>query len=372
MSSNSRSKELYVEDYPSPQAAINFAKRIGGARIIFPNGDYPCALVIDSPNIELYSAGNTILRASSSSTVVDVKAGGENFVLDGFDVRGQTWENEMTPNRNGEVRNTKSLHCIRIQERGARLRNFKTSGARYDGIYFKYNGKIDFVAEDFIIGSTARNPVTLVAGQGFKFIRGRVRLDNRFTSKQESSINSGLYLFDCEPNNRREQYRDILFREVVFENAGTAYGNNQVIFQDTNIGDANDLGVIFENCDFIKSGNATASAYIRLKADTKLKQFSNIHLNNTRHQFRAMAIASGPELLLKNSSFNGVTIEEQSLTYAIRLSTGTVVENVRSIPDIFASKPALLSFRSAPTRSRPVKLLLDKNSDVKVRNVPGY
>lgn len=352
-SSDSTLKKIYVKDYRSPQAAIDYAKSIGGARIIFPNGDYPCSLVIDSPNIELFSDGNTILRAKTPSTVVDVKAGGINFVLDGFDIRGQTLRDELTSNRNGTHKNTKALHCIRIQERGARLKNFKTSGARYDGLYLKYDGQVDFEAQDFLIGSTARNPVTIVAGQGIRFTRGKFSIDNRFTSRQGKLI-SGLYLFDCEPNNINDKYRDIKFTDVIFENAGTGYGNNQVIFQDTNIGNSNDLGVYFENCRFIKSGAATGSAYVRLKADTKLKEFSNIHFKTTRHQFRAMAIAGGRELLLKNSTFEDMIIDEQNLTFAIRLSTGCRVANIKT------------------TANKPVKLLLDKKSNVKVINVAGY
>ncbi|WP_367110051.1 hypothetical protein [uncultured Psychrobacter sp.] len=357
--------EINVEDYRSPQAAIDHAKSIGGARIIFPRGDYPCELVIDSPNIELFTNSDTILRAAGSSPVVDVKSGGVDFVLDGFDVRGQTQRNEITSNRNGTRKNTRALHCIRIQERGARLRNFKTSGARYDSLYLKYDGRIDFEAEDFLVDSSARNPVTLVSGQGFRFTRGKFRLDNRFTSKQGELI-SGLYLFDCEPNSLNDKYRDIIFKRVTFENAGNNYGNNQVIFQDTHIGNANDLSVFFEDCEFIKSGNAEGSAYIRLKADRKLKEFSNMHLKRTRHQFRAMGVASGGELLLKNSSFDDVVISEQSLTFAIKLSTGTVVNNVRTT----AGSSGLFGLRAAS--SKPVKLLLDKSSNVKVTNVPGY
>lgn len=368
-SSDSNLKNIYISDYSSPQAAVDYAKSIGGARIIFPKGDYPCDLVINSPNIELFSEGNTILRAKSSSSVIDVKAGGVNFVLDGFDVRGQTLRDELTSNRNGTKNNTKALHCIRIQERGARLRNFKTSGARYDGIYLKYDGKIDFEAQDFLIGSTARNPVTIVAGQGIKFIRGRFSLDNKFTSKQGELI-SGLYLFDCEPNTTSDRYRDIVFKEVVFENAGERYGNNQVIFQDTNIGNSNDLGVYFEDCEFIKSGTATGSAYVRLKANTKLKEFSNMHFKRTYHQNRAMAIASGGELLLKNSSFNDVVIDDQSLTFAIRLSSGTVVKNVRTTADKSSSKSKATTFRASS--NKPVNLLLDKKSNVKVIDVAGY
>ncbi|WP_350656961.1 hypothetical protein [Psychrobacter sp. S1-30-MNA-CIBAN-0213] len=369
ISSDSNLRKIYIRDYKSPQAAVDYAKSIGGARIIFPNGDYPCSLVINSPNIELFSDGNTILRAAGSSTVVDVKAGGINFVLDGFDVRGQTSRNESKSNVNGNKSNTDALHCIRIQERGARLRNFKTRGARYDGIYLKYNGQIDFEAEDFLCDSTARNPVSIIAGQGFKFTRGRVRLDNNFTAGQ-GKLRSGIYLFDCEPNNINDKYRDIKFKDVVFENAGKRYGNNQVIFQDTNIGNSNDLGVYFEDCEFIKSGTATGSAYVRLKANTKLKEFSNIHFKRTRHQFRAMAIASGREILLKNSTFNDVVIDEQSLTFAIRLSTGTVVSNVRTTADKTAAKSKATSFRTS--LNKPVNLLLDKKSNVKVIDVPGY
>ncbi len=369
ISSDSNLKKIYIKDYRSPQAAVDYAKSIGGARIIFPNGDYPCSLVISSPNIELFSDGNTILRAAGSSTVVDVQAGGVNFVLDGFDIRGQTLRDEMTSNRNGTKNNTKALHCIRIQERGSRLRNFKTSGARYDGIYLKYDGKIDFEAQDFLCDSTARNPVSIIAGQGFKFIRGRMRLDNNFSAGQ-GKLRSGIYLFDCEPNSINDKYRDIKFKDVVFENAGKRYGNNQVIFQDTNIGNANDLGVYFEDCEFIKSGTATGSAYVRLKADGKLKEFSNIHFERTYHQNRAMAIASGRELLLKNSSFNDVVIDDRNLTFAIRLSSGTVVNSVRTTADKSSAKS------KAPTArtflNKPVNLLLDKKSNVKVIDVPGY
>lgn len=369
ISSDSNLKKIYIKDYRAPQAAVDYAKSIGGARIIFPNGDYPCNLVIDSPNIELFSDGNTILRPKTPATVVDVKAGGINFVLDGFDIRGQTLRDELTSNRNGNRRNTKALHCIRIQERGARLRNFKTKGARYDGIYLKYDGQIDFEAQDFLFDSTARNPVSIVAGQGFKFIRGRVRLDNNFSAGQ-GKLRSGIYLLDCEPNHINDKYRDILFKDVIFENAGKRYGNNQVIFQDTNIGNSNDLGVYFEDCEFIKSGTATGSAYVRLKADGKLKEFSNIHFKRTRHQFRAMGVASGGELLLKNSTFNDVVIDEQSLTFAIRLSTGTVVSNVRTMPDTLSARTRTTNLRAAS--SAPIKLLLDKKSNVKVIDVPGY
>lgn len=368
-SSDSNLKKIYVNDYRSPQAAVDYAKSIGGARIIFLEGDYPCDLIINSPNIELFSEGNTILRAKSSSSVIDVKAGGVNFVLDGFDVRGQTLRDELTSNRNGTKNNTRALHCIRIQERGARLRNFKTSGARYDGIYLKYDGKIDFEAQDFLFDSTARNPVSIVAGQGFKFTRGKVRIDNNF-SAGKGKLRSGTYLLDCEPNATSDRYRDIVFKEVIFENAGDRYGNNQVIFQDTNIGNANDLGVYFEDCEFIKSGIATGSAYVRLKANTKLKEFSNVHFKRTYHQNRAMAIASGGELLLKNSSFNDVVIDDKSLTFAIRLSTGTVVNNVRTTADKSSSKSKAAA--SSTSSNKPVNLLLDKKSNVKVMNVVGY
>ncbi|MGM8909743.1 hypothetical protein ACS8FB_06435 [Psychrobacter sp. 1U1] len=368
-SSDSTLKKIYVKDYRSPQAAIDHAKSIGGARIIFPNGDYPCSLVIDSPNIELFSEGNTILRAKTPSTVVDVQAGGVNFVLDGFDIRGQTLRDELTSNRNGTHKNTKALHCIRIQERGARLRNFKTSGARYDGIYLKYNGQIDFEAQDFLCDSTARNPVSIISGQGFKFIRGKMRLDNKFSAGQ-GKLRSGIYLFDCEPNNINDKYRDIKFTNVVFENAGTRYGNNQVIFQDTNIGNSNDLGVYFKDCDFIKSGTATGSAYVRLKADGKLKEFSNIHFERTYHQNRAIAIASGRELLLRNSSFNDVVIDDRNLTFAIKLSSGTVVNNVRTTADKSSAKSKAPAVRTS--LNKPVNLLLDKKSNVKVTDVPGY
>lgn len=366
--SDSNVKNIYIKDYKSPQAAVDYAKSIGGARVIFPNGDYPCSLVINSPNIELFSEGNTILRAAGSSTVVDVKAGGVNFVLDGFDIRGQTLRNESKSNLNGNRSNTDALHCIRIQERGARLRNFKTRGARYDGIYLKYDGQIDFEAQDFLFDSTARNPVSIVAGQGFKFTRGRVRLDNTFTAGQ-GKLRSGIYLLDCEPNNINDKYRDIKFKDVVFENAGKRYGNNQVIFQDTNIGNSNDLGVFFEDCEFIKSGTATGSAYVRLKADKKLKEFSNIHFKRTRHQFRAMGVASGGEILLKNSTFNDVVIDEQSLTFAIRLSTGTIVSNVKTMPNTLSARTRTTNLK---TSSAQIKLLLDKKSNVKVVDVPGY
>lgn len=350
---NSSPTVIYVKNYRSPQAAIDYAKSIGGGKIVFHGGDFPCSLVIDSPNIELFTSSNTILRASGSSTVVDVKKGGRNFILDGFDVRGQTLLSESKSNINGTRINTDALHCIRIQERGARLRHFKTSGARYDGLYLKYNGPIDFEAENFYIGSTARNPVSIIAGQGFKFIRGKVFLDNRFTSDQ-GGLTSGLYLFDCEPNHTGDKYRDIVFKNVVFDNGGVRYGNNQVIFQDTNIGYSNDLAVYFEDCKFVKSGKATAPVNVRLKANTALKEFSNIHFKRTEHQFRVMVIASGSELLLKNSTFDDVIIDEPSLTFSIRLSNGTKVNEVKT------------------TSNKPIKLLLDKKSNVRINRVAGY
>lgn len=316
-----------IKDFATPQAAVDYLKSKGGGELYFPYGDYPCRVLIDSPNIKLRGDLGTILRSADTSAIVDVAEGGLNFELDGFDIRGQNLATEGASNANNTVTNTNSLHCIRIREKGARLKNFKTSAARYDGLYVDYDGEVDLEVENFYIGSTARNPLSWIAGQKAKFKNGHFFLDNKYSSVQGVMV-AGLYLVDFEPNSVADQYRDIVFENVSFESANPTIGANYLILQDTNLGDANSLDIYLKDCTFLENNGIKAG--IRLKADTPLKTFTGLNLDNVKFPARAAYILSGTEITLKDSAWRNVRIGDPSLTFAVVFGSGCTLENIKT------------------------------------------
>lgn len=316
------SDTVSVKDFATPQDGVNYLKSKGGGELYFPFGDYPCQVLIDSPNIKLRGEKGTILRSGGTGSVVDVAAGAFDFELDGFDIRGQNLATEGKSNANNTVTNTNSLHCIRIREKGARLRNFKTSAARYDGLYVEYRGDVDLEVENFYIGSTARNPLSWIAGSNARFKNGHFFLDNQYTG-----AHGGLYLVDFEPNSVADQYSNISFEDVNFESITTQTGGRYLILQDTNQGDGNDLNVRLKNCNFLNTDGQYCG--IRLKADTPIKEFRGLHMEDTTFSARALTILSGTQITLKNSTLRNITTGENA-TFGVTFGDGCLLENFKT------------------------------------------
>lgn len=316
-----------VKDFATPQDGINYLKSKGGGELYFPLGDYPCQVIIDSPNIKLRGDRGTILRSGGAQCVVDVAAGAFDFELDGFDIRGQNLATEGKSNENNTVTNTNSLHCIRIREKGARLRNFKTSAARYDGLYVDYRGVVDLVVENFYIGSTARNPLSWIAGSKARFKNGHFFLDDKYSSVQGVMV-AGLYLADFEPNTVADQYRDIVFEGVSFESAHPTSGANVLILQDTNSGESNSLDVYLKDCKFLTNNGVKTT--IRLKANTSVKTFTGLNLDNVTFPDMAALILSGGNITLRNSTWRNVRIGNSSPTYGIIFGEGSSLEDIKT------------------------------------------
>ena len=319
-----------TDDDVAIQAAVAHVETMGGGTVYFPFGDYPCSILVSQPNVTLVCDPGTIIRAHGSTTIVDVTATATNFTLDGFDIRGQTLANESVSNAGGTVINTNALHCVRVFASGATLRNFKAKGSRFDGIYFSIAGEANAVIEDFYIGSVARNPVTIIQGVGFTWARGTVYIDNQYTSLQSGVLQSGLYMFDHEPNNLTEYFERCSFTDVIFENAGTAPDNWNVMFHATNIDATNSINVSFSRCRFIKSGSATAAASIRLEDDVNTT-FQNITISDCSFEDRVFTVSGTPSQNVEYSSFNNIVLGNASFSFSTTIGDGCYLNNIRSL-----------------------------------------
>lgn len=319
-----------TDDTVAIQAAIDYLGASGGGHLVFPSGDYPCSVVVSSPKVVFKAVGSVLLRASTATPVLSTTINAPYFESHGIHYSGQTLANESIDTMGGTVVNTRALHCVKLEGYKPTFTKFSTRGARYDGFYVNYAGEIDAVFEDFLIGSVARNPFSLISGQKLTFNRGKVFLDNSYTSSQ-SVMTSGLYLFDCEPNlPETEKFDDLVFNEVTFECAGTSPDNWQILFNNTNIDDTNNLKVVMNNCKFKKSGNATVAAAIRPSLRLGLTSFSGITINGLDADGRVFAVANDNVVDLVNSSIKNVVLASSNYTYGVYMASGTTVENVRS------------------------------------------
>lgn len=314
-----------TDDTLAVQAAIDHIESLGGGEINFLSGDYPCSVSINNPNVRFTGKGKVLLRAANTSTVLTVQLGGDNFVSTGISYSGQTKENESEVDG---TRNTKALHAIALYGKNPIFRDFKAYGARQDGIYVKRDGEINALFEDFYIGSTARNPFSLISGKGLTFNRGKFYIDNKYGSTQGSLV-TGLYLFDCEPNFETDKYNDLKFNDVDFINAGTTGDNWQVRFYETNVDTTNDLKVVMNNVRFLKQGAAETPAQIRLISNLGGK-FSGMTLDNIYADSRVFSIAGSATVTLEKSRISNVTLGVAALGYGTFVGDGVSLENIRS------------------------------------------
>lgn len=318
---------VHIKDFTNMQAAVDHLKTLGGGTLKFDSGRHIGHVVIDSPNIMLQGDVGTIINTDTSSPVVQVLEGGTGFKLDQLDLRGQSIEQEGLSNNGGAVINTAALHCIEIREKGAVLTNFKTSGARYDGLYVSYIGKVNLVVKNFYLGSCARNPLSIVGGEDILFENGTIYLDNTFTSKKTGVYDlSGLYLVDFEPNIPTEIYRDIRFKDVKFINNGTNPDNWQIKFEKNNIA-GNNVDTIFEDCKFLKGALAGSTApSIRAGTSVPSSILSGIKFSRCEFDTRVFSIAGSTLATIQDCVLEHVTVGI-SFAHGVTVGKGCIISD---------------------------------------------
>lgn len=319
-----------VEDYDSPQEAVDYIALKGGGRIVFSTADIGGNIKVSTPNIELYTTVGTILRPTTSANTISIEAGGTGFILDGMHVSGQTLANEAMGASDGRI-NTTALHCISILEAGAILRNFRAEGASVDNLYINHTGAVNLHVENFFLGGCARNPLTWIEGYGGKFINGTIHMSDYYGSKRDggTTFKTGYVMVDFEPNIKSEHYGDVAFNNVKFINEGTAYGAHTIVLQDPDDTGVNNFNISFVDCE-LKSLNGAKSPLFRLKLDYGVNTCEGLTFKNVTCESRLLSVSERKTITLKNSTFENVQIGHGALTWAVELSDGCVVDNLTS------------------------------------------
>lgn len=323
-----------TEDTIAVQKAIDYIASKGGGVVYFPAGDYPIMVSVTTPNIKFQgeSINTTTIRAANTATMVRVHTTAPYFKLDNIKLTAQTIFNEAQ-----EIKrfNTKALHCIHLNGYKPTLSNFSTRGGRYDGVYVDYDGEIDATFTNFFMDTSARNPLSVISGSKLTFQNGRIYIDNTCHSNEGESGSAdlaGLCIVDFEPDYIGHKYDNIIFDNVLFESNGTSPDNWQIKFEDTNIGDVNDLRLTMRDCEFRNTGGATATPSICLYNRRGGRYFKGVTIDGLRTSGRLMTISDDTLQYIQSSTFNNITLTNVSnLGYGVFFGAGCVLNNIKHI-----------------------------------------
>ncbi|WP_299188512.1 hypothetical protein [uncultured Psychrobacter sp.] len=323
----------YKNNYNTPEEALEDAARRGGANIIFPNGKYEVALKPRVPNIRLFGTGETYFYAKSRSAVLEVREKGNGFQATGIHFRGQTIKHADS---NSPL--ATSIYCMWIWGKDCKFSNFTSEGAIYDSLYIRGDGEMNFEANDFKIGPSNRNCLTIASGFGIKLKNGVVRFKknvyvystNPGRGDREPTY-GGLYLADIEPPSPSYQWGDVLYESIEFINASDSSGGRRVIIQDNNRNNRNYFDITIRDCLMIKEGKHNGDApYISLKSKSKQKVFRGINIEGGTYNNRVI-MTSKYEKLLEDCTFKNIKLDTiRAFSWLITLGEDCVASNINT------------------------------------------
>lgn len=312
-----------------------------GGTIFFPSGDYSLNILLTVPNVNLIGEAGTILRADSSSSVIDIQDGGENIVISNLILSGQTLAGEsITPPTN----NTRGLHGLRIfGGKKIFVHKVRAYAGRYDGLYVRTAGDADLVFEGCEFGPSSRNSVSIVDGNKMVFRDCLVRSSNEY----KSSAGNHLYLFDIEPAGA-DTCKDFYFENCTF--LGGANGSNLVIMG-SNLPDDTYFNCTFDGCYFRKVEGFTGGSMVAIRPRFECR---GLTVRNSVFHDRVLVQAGSASYTMKDSSFEDIELGSPAFTYATFISDGCFLKNITT------------------TSTSPLSISGATNSEVTIVNVQDY
>lgn len=314
-----------VTDTTGPvQVVLDNLAKTGGGDVYFPRGDYPLNIKITGSNIRIFCENGTVLRPANSKPVIDIRKEADGVDITGPAITGQRKAQEGKRS----APNVTALHCIRIAGKNITIRHFSTKAARQDGVYVKHVADMkatNLTLEDFDMGATSRNPMSIIAARNTVLNRGTIRLDSEYAGNVD--VNGGYALFDLEPNNARQKSRGIHFNHVSFINACTKSGTQSIMFGDTHNG-SDIYDVSFDHCRFKREGKGRAPA---IRVRPKSKRVERLDIKNLDADGRVFIHAAHDGIVtITNSRFDNIVLASRHFSYHVKVGSGCVLKHIRS------------------------------------------
>jgi polygalacturonase len=201
-----------ADDSACIQAAIDYAAKNGGGRVVLPPGVYRVKDIKLPAGVCLVGAGpqKTIFRAADTCKVMIQVGGGEllDFAIYGTPSEDDSGENWKVGTKGlGEGSSAVALHIISVRgaTRGAVISNVHVREAQNDCLYVRGSKGLRVLNCEF--DRAGRNVVSMV-GDDEDFVFSNCRIGSLW----------GLYHFDIEPSDGR-YVRDGLFVNCIFDGA---------------------------------------------------------------------------------------------------------------------------------------------------------
>jgi len=246
-------------------------------------------------------------------------------------------------------------HCIRTAGTNVTIRHFTAKAARQDGVYVRHVADMEptnLTLEDFDIGSTSRNPISIIAARNTILNSGTIRLDSNYAGNVD--VNRGYALFDLEPNNAREKSQGIHFDKVTFINACTKSGTQNIMFGNTHNG-SDIYDVSFDDCQFKRYGKGRAPA---IRVRPKSKRVENLDIKNLTADGHVFINAAHDGIVtIRNSRFENIVLGNRHFSYHVKVGSGCVLERIKS-------SAGKLSISGASHAARVLNVMGLRNRDI--------